>query len=140
MVKRTRQPEDQWTSQADTVFITSAGVVMNETEFLGDDIETWQVFGLGGSDVFQVFSISVAIDGGAGSDTLIAPNTTNDWTIDASNAGHLNSSVTFASIENLAGGRWPTSSTSLGPAAYPGKSAVVTGQMCSTMTSRPARL
>lgn len=47
----------------------------------------------------------VAITGGSGTNTLVGPNTTNNWSITAKNEGTLNNnSVAFSGMENLTGG------------------------------------
>ncbi|QDT42993.1 Extracellular serine protease precursor [Gimesia alba] len=47
----------------------------------------------------------ISFDGGAGTNTLLAANQTNDWLIDGANAGSLLSgTVTFTNVENLTGG------------------------------------
>jgi hypothetical protein len=47
--------------------------------------------------------VSIAFDGGAGSDTLSAANQANTWQLTASGAGRLND-VVFTGVEQLAGG------------------------------------
>ena len=47
---------------------------------------------------------SVILNGGGGSDSLTGPNQTNAWAITGSDAGTLNSSLSFTSIGNLIGG------------------------------------
>jgi acrosin len=42
--------------------------------------------------------------GGAGSDTLTGANTANTWNLTGANTGNINSTVTYSSFENLAGG------------------------------------
>jgi hypothetical protein len=49
-------------------------------------------------------STPVRINGGAGANTLAGPNTTNTWQITGTNAGKLDSLVSFNSMRNLTGG------------------------------------
>lgn len=61
----------------------------------------------GGSDVdtftLSGGSISGTIDGGAGSDFLVANNAANTWSITAADAGSLTSVANFSNVENLTG-------------------------------------
>jgi len=73
----------------------------------------------GGSDG-DSFSLSSgtltgALNGGAGTDTLIGDNTTNTWTISAADAGSATGVGSFANIENLTGNA-DTDDFSFGPA------------------------
>src|SRR5207237_1047365 len=60
-----------------------------------------------GADTFTLVNpgagVSGTIDGGAGSDLLVALNATNTWTLTGMNAGTLNGQA-FAGMENLTGG------------------------------------
>ena len=87
-------------------------------------------------------SLTGSIDGGGGSDALVAPDTTNDWAISGQNVGTLTFDdggtavpIAFASIENLIGGserrlvrlrrgrrRWTASSTAARPTRTPTRS------------------
>lgn len=49
-------------------------------------------------------STAVTVSGGDGSDTLIGPDVANTWNLTGTNAGNLNGTVTFTSVENLTGG------------------------------------
>ena len=73
----------------------------------------------GGSDAdsFSLSSgtLSGALDGGAGTDTLIGDNTANTWTISAADAGSATGVGSFANIENLTGNA-DTDDFSFGPA------------------------
>src|SRR6266508_2060452 len=64
-----------------------------------------RVQGGAAEDVFLVLdpSVNTAVDGGSGSDTLVAADADNDWTVTAADAGTLNGQA-FAGIENLTGG------------------------------------
>jgi hypothetical protein len=46
----------------------------------------------------------VSVDGGGGDATLVAPDQANTWSITGTNAGQLNSLVTFQQVPNLTGG------------------------------------
>jgi hypothetical protein len=48
--------------------------------------------------------VSLTLTGGTGTDTLHGPDTANTWQITGANAGTLNQTVTFTSIQNLTGG------------------------------------
>ena len=56
-----------------------------------------------GDDTFTLGLGTYAIDGGAGSDKLVAPNSSNSWEVTDLDAGTLNCNP-FSSIENLIGG------------------------------------
>jgi hypothetical protein len=59
-----------------------------------------------GNDTFQFTGAPIAgstIDGGAGSNTVKAPNATNTWTISALNAGTVDG-ASFVNVQNLTGG------------------------------------
>jgi hypothetical protein len=68
------------------------------------------VAGQAGNDALTLAlapTMPVTFNGGAGADTLIAPNVANTWTITAAGTGSLNSGgspVAFTGIENLTGG------------------------------------
>jgi Ca2+-binding RTX toxin-like protein len=65
------------------------------------------IFGGTGNDTFTfgtAGSLTGALDGGAGSNTLVGPNATNAWVVTATNAGTLNGSFTFQNIATLDGG------------------------------------
>jgi len=66
-------------------------------------------FTLNGGDI-------VALDGGAGIDTVTADNTVNVWTIHDINEGELNG-IAFSNIENLTGGNFKDSFTFIGAEA-----------------------
>jgi len=64
------------------------------------------LIGGSGDDTFDFtpgFLITGTLDGGPGSNTLLAPNTDNVWHITSKNAGNV-SGITFSNIENLTGG------------------------------------
>jgi hypothetical protein len=59
-----------------------------------------------GNDAFDFSgggSLTGAVKGGGGTNTLIGPNTTNTWSITTSNGGNLNG-MPFSTIQNLRGG------------------------------------
>ena len=49
-------------------------------------------------------AVPVTINAGAGVNTLVGPDATNTWNITGTNAGTLDGSVIYSSIENLVGG------------------------------------
>jgi len=64
------------------------------------------LIGGSGNDTFDFtpgFLITGTLDGGPGSNTLLAPNTNNIWHITGENAGNV-SGITFINIQNLVGG------------------------------------
>jgi hypothetical protein len=65
------------------------------------------ILGGSGNDRFTVASplpaTGISIDGGAGTNTLVGPNTANTWSITGPNAGTLGP-IAFANFQNLAGG------------------------------------
>lgn len=63
----------------------------------GSGADTLTVTASAGVGVFE-------FNGGAGSDTLVGPNTDNLWLITDNNAGIHNSSSLFSSVENISGG------------------------------------
>ena len=50
------------------------------------------------------FSKTITFDGGAGNNTLTAPNQTNAWNITAANAGNITGLASFTNVQNLVGG------------------------------------
>ena len=81
---------------------TSSGTLNTDTTFAG----ITNLTGGSGIDTFTIGipAFSGVISGGGGSDTLIAPNSTNLWKITGANAGTLNTITSFAGITNLTGG------------------------------------
>jgi hypothetical protein len=57
---------------------------------------------------YNVFSTAAGttytINGGAGTNKLVGPNTVNTWNLTGTNAGNLNGNVTFTGMGNLTGG------------------------------------
>jgi Ca2+-binding RTX toxin-like protein len=67
------------------------------------------VNGGNGNDVFRVDQpvcelINLELQGGAGSDTVLGPNTPNTWTMTGTNSGNLNNEFSFSEMEKLIGG------------------------------------
>jgi hypothetical protein len=67
------------------------------------------LYGSAASNNYDVVSVptfyyGTLIAGGAGSNTLTGPNTTNTWNISGADAGSLNARVNFTGIGNLVGG------------------------------------
>jgi hypothetical protein len=56
-------------------------------------------------DLFE--GVTVAVNGGTGSTTLVGPNQANTWDITGTNAGTLDGAVTFTNVPNLTGGADP---------------------------------
>jgi hypothetical protein len=85
--------------------IDPADVVVNGLKFSGDRVGAWFVNGVGANDTFTEDAGGQAtITGGSGTNTLVGPNTLNNWQIGSLNAGNLNSAVFFSNIQNLVGG------------------------------------
>ncbi len=59
---------------------------------------------LDASNGSPVPSGGIRYDGGAGTNTLLGPNTNNTWSVTATNAGNLNTNSTFVNVQNLTGG------------------------------------
>ncbi len=88
---------------ADQFTVTENSVVLNGMLLQGEDAEEWDINGRGGDDKFMILSGTPWIDGGAGADTIVAPDAANIWTITAANTGTLNG-YAFIRVENLTGG------------------------------------
>ena len=73
--------------------VTNFAGIENVTGGIGDD--TFTVTATGG--------LTGTLDGGAGTDTLFAPDFDNLWSLVGTNGGKLNA-LTFANVENLTGG------------------------------------
>jgi len=91
------------TANADTFTITSDSIRVNQLLVTGTNIAHWQANGLEGNDTFRYLSGSALLDGGAGSNLLIGPDTANQWWIDGVNAGSIHNSR-FSNIGRLRGG------------------------------------
>src|SRR5262249_45844142 len=59
---------------------------------------------LGSGDTITAFDGGATVNGGSGSDSLIAATGNNNWNVTAQNAGDLNGQIFFTSIEQLVGG------------------------------------
>src|SRR5262245_45969489 len=57
-------------------------------------------------NTFQIngWTGSAILDGGLGSDALVAADTQNTWNVTTANAGNINGAIAFVSMENLTGG------------------------------------
>ena len=91
-------------SSDDAIRLEEGRVTVNSLAVVGSDVETWQVNGLGGNDLFTFVSGAATIDGGVGTDTLVAPDADNTWQINGSGSGSLNGTLGFRALENLTGG------------------------------------
>jgi hypothetical protein len=63
-----------------------------------------------GGNTFSVSgttSLAVSLDGGAGNNTLVGPDSANAWDITGTDAGTLDGAVAFTSFQNLTGGSGP---------------------------------
>jgi hypothetical protein len=73
------------------------------------DYETWDVRLLGGqlNDIYVIggntFNADITIDGGSGNNLLQGANLANHWEITSNNAGVLQGSVSFSSMQNFYG-------------------------------------
>jgi len=86
-----------------SITATDAGNI-NSSAFIFSSFEN--LTGGSGNDTFDFtpgFMISGIVDGGAGSNTLLAPNTPNTWNITSSNGGTV-AGIVFISVQNLTGG------------------------------------
>jgi hypothetical protein len=91
------------TANADTFTITSDSIRVNQLLVSGTGISQWQALGLEGNDTFRYLSGNALLDGGAGSNLLIGPDTANQWWIDGVNAGSIHN-TRFSNIGRLRGG------------------------------------
>ena len=97
---------------ADTITTRHSGddleLLVNGEVFYSDTAANIQSVTIQGSDdddtIFLQDSISGMVRGMAGTDTLIGPSQSNMWQITGTNAGTLNTTTEFSSIENLKGG------------------------------------
>jgi Ca2+-binding RTX toxin-like protein len=71
----------------------------------GANLQSWNVKGVGGNDLFNVTGteLPLALVGGAGTNTLAGPNQTMLWTISGSNSGTMGA-TSFANMASLTGG------------------------------------
>lgn len=91
-------------STDDAIRIDAGKITVNGVATSGDSVEAWQVNGLDGNDTFTLVSGAATIVGGAGTDTLVGPNTANSWQLTGSGVGNLNTTLSFQNLENLTGG------------------------------------
>jgi hypothetical protein len=92
---------------ANVFVLNDAALTVNGAEYDLSGLESLTVNGGAKNDIFTVSSLSalpVTFAGGAGTDTLVGPNTANTWNITGSGSGTLDSSLTFSAVENLTGG------------------------------------
>lgn len=93
------------TSLANVFALDQDSVTLNTLEHAGFQIEQWTINALGSGDTITVYGGSATINGGSGADHLLAALPTNNhWNLTAQNAGNLNGTVFFTSIEHLTGG------------------------------------
>lgn len=92
------------TKQVDTFTINLPTVLLGSLSFGAANVETWNLNGASGNDVFNYVGGAVNIDGGAGADKVTGPNTLNTWTINKLNGGDLNGSALIANVETFEGG------------------------------------
>jgi ELWxxDGT repeat protein len=93
------------TRHNDSFVVGPSQVVLNGLPFVGSGIESWTLRGHGGNNTYVVQAgASAVIDGGAGTNTLIAPNTNNVWQLTGDGEGDLNGQVFFTDMSNLVGG------------------------------------
>jgi hypothetical protein len=100
---------DQGTSAGHSYGLTSSTLTRTGAATLSfNSVGKLEVNAGGGTNKFAATSIppstAVTLTGGSGSNTLVGPNTTNTWDITGTNAGTLDGTVTFSSIQNLTGG------------------------------------
>jgi hypothetical protein len=88
---------------ADRIFVFDG--TGNDTIKIGAVTLPVAIKGGNGNDTFQFTAVPVAsstIQGGTGTNTLVAPNVTNSWTITALNAGSFDGAA-FTNVQNLTG-------------------------------------
>lgn len=90
-------------ANADTFTLSSDSIRVNQLLVSGTGISQWQALGLEGNDTFRYLSGNALLDGGAGSNLLIGPDTANQWWIDGVNAGSIHN-TRFSNIRRLRGG------------------------------------
>ncbi len=91
------------TADVDGFEISQDTIAWNGVPMLGTSIESRTVNGQIGNDSFMYLSGTVTVDGGAGTDTLIGPDGSNEWNILASNQGFVGG-ASFIRVESLTGG------------------------------------
>jgi Ca2+-binding RTX toxin-like protein len=93
------------TSSSNAFEVRSDRLVLNALPFFDHAVATRQINALGSSDTITVYGGGATVDGGAGSDTLVATGAiSHDWQITAQNTGSLDGLVFFSSVEQLVGG------------------------------------
>lgn len=91
------------TAAADMFTVTQSSVAGNTIVLQGQNIEQWNINALAGDDTITIISGTPIVDGGTGTDKIIAADVANLWTISSLNTGTLNDQ-SFSRIENLIGG------------------------------------
>lgn len=103
-------PGNDATSDTITTRMTGANleILVNGEVFHSDTAGNVQSVIIRGSNdnetILLQASVSGAVNGRGGTDTLLGPNTDNFWSITNTNRGTLNGTMDFRSIENLKGG------------------------------------
>jgi hypothetical protein len=82
--------------------VRSDRIVFNGIGIFDDAIESRVVNAHGSTDTITVYGGSATVNGGSGSDALIAASGVNTWTLTLPTAGTLNG-ITFTSIQQLVG-------------------------------------
>jgi hypothetical protein len=92
------------TNQAVYVF----GLAHPLLTYTAGQVNALTILGGRGNDTFSVpyslVGMTLTVDGGAGSNNLFVPNTTNTWQFTGPNQGSLDGSVTFQNMQTLIGG------------------------------------
>jgi Ca2+-binding RTX toxin-like protein len=71
---------------------------------LASRIRSVEITGSAAGDYIELFAqVPIEIDGGGGTNTLMAPNQFNAWTITAPNEGRIDNWATFSAIHNIKG-------------------------------------
>jgi hypothetical protein len=96
------------TGQNATLTSSSLSGLAPGTILYGTNVASMTVNGGTGNNTLTASSIStttsVTWNAGSGSNTLFGPNTTNAWTISGSNAGKLDTKLSFTKVAKLVGG------------------------------------
>ncbi len=87
---------------ANTFEVRTDRIVFNGVGMFDNGIESRAINAHGSTDQITVYGGSASVNGGAGSDSLIAAAGVNVWTLTSPTAGTLNG-VSFSSIEQLVG-------------------------------------
>jgi Big-like domain-containing protein/hemolysin type calcium-binding protein len=89
-------------ANSNTFEVHSDHLVTNGVSVSGDAIETRTIDAFGSTDTITVYDGAATVNGGGGSDTLIAAAGVNTWVLTSNSAGSVGQ-VVFSSIQQLVG-------------------------------------